>query len=229
MKLPTKLNSHSLISTAIIVSLIFLFSCADPVYFEEPQPRNGKDLKSFPTSLRGNYIDENDYTLTVTKKWMVKWANVKGIVSVDSFDIEIDSTEITDENQNRIVFENESTTFILELRNDSVDFDYQYHDTLFQISELSKLRKFKGHYLLNQSGGNNQWLVTRISIDKKGLAFSKLSLDDNFETLSSITPIKVDSTSDGNIQTYHLNPKRKSLKKLYESGFKQTDYWTKVK
>lgn len=74
-------------STLIILTLLtaFLSSCTN-VFFDQPQPKNGKKLKFVPTELQGTWIEQLD-TIYITKNGLeevnVKMDSLDNIASIE--------------------------------------------------------------------------------------------------------------------------------------------------
>ncbi len=66
--------------------LAFLTSCTN-VYFDQPQPKNGENLKFVPKELRGKWVDKLDtiYQNMENKNHLKDWVQINGMKHIDCF------------------------------------------------------------------------------------------------------------------------------------------------
>ncbi|MEQ9405799.1 MAG: hypothetical protein RIM99_19565 [Cyclobacteriaceae bacterium] len=214
---------------AFILLVLTIGSCEDPVKFESPQPPNQSDLKQIPKQLRGSYQSTSDSTnLTINERTIIDWTEIQFRSLRDSLDIEIDSTKIINKTTDYIEVLDGSYNLEFKFFGDSVLVDYSYRDTLFEISDMHILRRFKGHYFLNYKRSETNWKVRRLTLNKKRLSFSKVQIPEDIETLKEITEIKEIKSDSSRVTGYKLNPSRKELKKLMKLSFSETKTYKKV-
>lgn len=217
----------------LILSLLLgltLLACEDSVKFEEPQPPEKKDLNQIPRRLRGTYFSTSDSIfLTINKTQIIEWVDIETRTLIDSLDIEIDSTKISEQTPDSIqISEGMYNLNFKFLSGDSVIVYYSYRDTLFEISHEHLLRRFKGHYFLNYRRTENDWRIRRLTLDKDELSFSRVRIPEDITQLNEITEVEEIKSDSGKVVGYKLKPTRKELKQLMKHSFSDTKKYKKV-
>lgn len=213
----------------IFLLIVTLWSCEDPIKFEEPQPPNQNDLKRIPKKLRGSYLSTIDSTyLKIDERTIVDWTDIEFMTLVDSLEYEIDSTKIIREFANYIEVIDGNVNLNFRLFGDSVLVRGSLRDTLFEISETHILRRFKGHYFLNYKRSDANWKVRRLTLSKKELSFSMVRKPEDIEILKEITEVKEIKSDSGKLTGYKLKPSRKELKRLMKLSFTETKTYKKL-
>ena len=206
-----------LLSTIMV--LLVIYSCEPYVAFTESQPVDKKVLSKFPSKIRGTYKDSSQVnTISVSKNHITK---------TSKWDFKINKNEL-DTNKARI-----QGQLILDLQtdrkipftldNDSIQFSVIQLDTVFELSKINILKKYKGHYFLNREYGESNWKVEKLTINKGQLTISKISNQFDLDQLREITNTSIDTT-------YTFTPTKKDFKKFIKSGgFKNNIVYYKVK
>lgn len=207
-----------------ILVFSLLTSCTT-IYFEEPQPKGGKNLKSIPEKFHGEYRLSEEQDLYVNEfNYVVKSFESKKI-SIE----EIHSNEnikITDS----LVFDNDLKMGIglpYKRINDSIFYNLLTIDTIF-LSDSVILRKLKRNYVLNQTDSSGYWNVMLIEKDKSGdLLISSVGLFDDSEREESMLKPEVDLEYFFDVtkfkkigdKKYLIAPTKREFKKLMKKGF----------
>lgn len=217
--------------TLSILLILTLLACEDRLKFEEPQPPGKNDLNQLPRKLQGTYFSNSDSTfLTITETQIIEWVDIVTNSIIDSLDIEIDSTLITEQTSDSVrIIDGKYNLAFKFFSADSVTVYYSYRDTIFNISNEHLLRRFKGHYFLNYRRTDNDWKVRRLTIDKNELTFSKVRIPDDISELREITEVQEIKSDSGKVVGYKVNPSRKELKQLVKHRFSETKSYLKTK
>lgn len=214
----------------IAVITLLLGACAEPIRFEQPQPANKKDLATIPKKLRGKYQSRSDNAyLTITANNVVEQVTFQTKTIIDSLDIEIDSTYITNRTPNSFQLTHKNQRFDFNFfSKDSVLVNYSYQDTIFSISPQQLLRRFKGHYFLNYAHKTG-WSVRCMTFKKGELSFSEISTKEDIDKLKEVTATEMIGTDSTQSTNYILKPDRQELKRLLKQHFAITKRYLKIK
>lgn len=99
---------------------------------------------------------------------------------------------------------------------------WSYYDTLFDVKRGDILRKYKGHYFLNQQVSTNSWRVITLAKIGNGLSLGTISTKDDLSNLRTVTETKSDTI-------FSFRPTKKEMKKfLKDKGFSHQDTFIKV-
>jgi hypothetical protein len=197
---------------------LILISCGDLVTFEAPQPEGLSNIKGIPKKFVGQYLSLNDSSkLTITSQKIIKF-------SITHFSKKIDSVDIKEIKRDTgyVVVDNK-VTFDIKVKGDSTFQHWSYYDTIFDASRGDILRKYKGHYFLNEQVSAKTWRVTAFTKISNGLTLGAVSSKEDINKLRELTDTKSDSI-------FSFRPKKKELKKfLEENGFSDKDTYIKIK
>lgn len=192
----------------------FLFSCkeeaiVDDLCFENPQPINDSELKEIPQKFLGLYKNVDSVFLKVeehliTKYYFGKFKIHKSELDSMKNDFEIAYGKLI-EKKTKAIFETKKIGDSIELSNKNID-------TIFQISDIQKVKRIGGNLILN-SKFDDLWRINIISFEKKTLKFKYLSVEDlnALDSITSIKSTKIDSVN------YLLKPSKKEFKKILNS------------
>lgn len=200
----------------ILTLISILIGCTPKpeVRFLEPQPRNKHDLKDFPKEYQGQYMSKSDSSiLTIDSKMIYQeWSGFSKVSDVEMQD-ELDTIYKED-----IKIEiSDNWTMTVNVEGDSATIKTYGIDTLFLLSENTKLRKFKGYLFLNYSCPDSTWRVKILKLEDNQLDFEKLVSSSEIDTLREVTPIFTEIDTTTNKPDHHdLQPKRKELKAILE-------------
>jgi hypothetical protein len=108
-------------------------------------------------------------------------------------------------------------TMNIDVQGDSAIIETYGIDTLFLLSEKTKLRKFKGYLFLNYYSPDSTWRVKILKLEDNQLDFEKLVSPSEIDTLREVTPIYTEIDTSTNKPDHHdLEPKRRELKAILE-------------
>jgi hypothetical protein len=198
----------------ILILIFILIGCGPKpdVIFLEPQPKNKRDLKEIPKVYQGQYLSKSDSSiLTIDSKVIFQeWTGVSKVSETEmqevldtiyKEDIEI---EISD-----------NWTMNIYVEGDSATIATYGIDTLFVLSEKTKLRKFKGYLFLNYSHSYSKWRVKILKLEENQLEFENLVSHIEIDSLREITPIVTEiDTLTSKVDHYEMQPKRRELKRI---------------
>ncbi|MEN8119539.1 MAG: hypothetical protein ABFS35_04305 [Bacteroidota bacterium] len=199
----------------ITIIIIFLLSCMPDVRFEEAQPEGKRNLKKFPQTYRGKYLNLNDSSvLTISSREISREWNQFSVIDKDSLFIELDTIFEDD-----IVLKlSDNWQIEVKLIGDSAEIKSHRMHSVFSISENDKLRKYKGYLFLNYFLAENSWDVEVLKKENDSLRFEKLVYVSDIDTLSEIINMEtVTDTVSNKIQEYILKPKRKELRQILKA------------
>jgi hypothetical protein len=223
---PTKKNMKNLL---VAFGFLMLFmACETPIYFDEPQPTNGKTEKGFDKKYIGRYqstIEKGAFLDIekdkVTGEWF--WEVEKTKAALDTLDGYVwkgDALFYYDKLQNTTV------------KGDTVIINGNSTEVLFAIGKDGVLKKYQKMYFLNHRF-NSGWEVKKLHLatnDK--LILSEISTKEEMEYLQQVTNIDsvmVDDTSN-NVHYYKANPSEKEFEAIMNgSFFKVEEVYVRVK
>jgi hypothetical protein len=216
MKIRTKIISFILFTTFI--------SCkkadAPIVGFNEPQPIDIGNLSKIPNRLLGKYLNIKDSSLLVINENVIKRVNNFS----DKIHIkELDSLNVLSGN----VVINLKTKKRTQVRRigDSLVFYQNYTDTIFRLSKINVLKKYKGYYFLNSLFEEKNWETKKVKLSKVKLSKVKLTIStinsiEEIQNLEKITTSSHDTIS----QVFKFKPTKRQFKKFVkEEGFGEED------
>lgn len=184
----------------IFFSTIFLVSCGDNVRFEVPQPEGKGDEEAFPKKICGTYLSSKDSSiLTITTDQIIRKFNTRFAVHKSYMD---SSHKIKRDTS----FYDTLDKMNVVVKGDSVYGRLKYTDTLFSISQIGRLRIFKGYYFLNTEKSFNNWDVKLMTFKGKELTILHDWSEDDLIKMRQITHSR-DSTR-------KFKPTRGQLKKF---------------
>ncbi|NQY09332.1 MAG: hypothetical protein HRT71_07425 [Flavobacteriales bacterium] len=226
----------------ILLVSLFAIGCGESeMHFAEPQPSFAKTLNEFPTSLQGDYALESDsqmvgsftrrYPNRVDTATVINAENhitissnsifnyVKGSIGID-FKL-LDSTDRAEfENEKSIdeminmYYKRPNFDFILTSMVDSiVTYDVSIIDTMFYVSDINIIKKYKENIYLNMSTGDTTWFVIQIkSSDPNTISYNSTSDEDEtvLERIMELNNEPFDKSS--------ASPSKKSMKKFIKMG-----------
>jgi hypothetical protein len=197
----------------IIVTSLALFSaCGPSITFEEAQPANTKALSKFPKNVQGNFISEDQASIvTISDDIVLRAYDYTVKTAKDSLPFMLHLRHDT-------LFSNEGEGSVfatnVKIAGDSIITDVRYTDTLFMITDSSVLKKFKGHYFLNErfraDGNAYSWSVRKLSVEKGVLTITEIGSQKDLDDLRAITEI-TDTTAT------KFAPTRKQFKQFLET------------
>ena len=207
----------------ILTVLIFatiLFSCKEPlVQFEDAQPTNSRELNQISRKLIGTYYNSEDNTeLEITKNLFIKKMILTDTVNIS----ELGENEIL---KGDSIFDKVRNFKIkVTIINDSLFTNYQYLDTIFNLTQKDVLKRFKGYYFLNKYGkDNNSWEVLKLKLSKGILNINSISTENEIDILNEITETAVD-----NNRPFRVKLTKKQFREFVEeNGFSEGESYLK--
>ena len=195
-----------LISTLLIFLII---SCDPSVVFREPQPAGSTDLKAFPSKVHGTYLETLDdssvYVVTSTYIFQ-KYVEELGRSEEEIMeDIEVELKGDT------LFLQEIGMAFPVIRRNDSIFGTITVFDTIFDISDNYKLRKFKKNYFLNFPH-DTLWMVYKLQFGKGHRAYLfDINEDKEAKIFEKHSKVDVIRNTEGKPKKYIMNPSRKEM------------------
>jgi hypothetical protein len=99
---------------------------------------------------------------------------------------------------------------------------YYFNDTIFNL-ETDQIKKFRGHYYINDLLSNNNWDVHKIKLRSGFLTIEGISTEEEISNLEQITETKNDTT-----KTFVVKPTKKQFKVfLKKNGFNSGEVFIK--
>lgn len=191
-------------------------------YFENPQPINDSELKSFPNKFLGLYINVDSVYLNFQKDFILEnfaWKSKIPLTDLDSIKLEFDVSE------NEITSKKDkSLKYQYRKLKDSIEIIVKRTDTLFKFSNFQKAKRINGNLVISKKD-SIYWNIKLFSFNKDKLTIKQLYSDSDLKKIDSITKMKskmIDST------TYIISPSRSEFKKFfnlrnfgYDKGYKK--------
>lgn len=209
------------VRTIIIYFIFFatLISCrksdAPIAGFEEPQPIDISNLSKIPNRLFGKYLNIKDSSLLVINENVIKRVNnFSGKIHIK----ELDSVNVL--SGNAVI--NLKTKERIQVRRigDSLLFHQKYTDTIFRLSKMNVLKKYKGYYFLNIFFDEKNWETKKVKLSKGKLTISTINSIEEIHNLEKITASSHDTIS----QVFKFKPTKRQFKKFVkEEGFGEED------
>jgi len=197
----------------LIYCITLISSCGQFSSINKPLPKQEKELKSFTIDIQGDYLNSEDNSiLTITDNSVIKTYD---------FDIRFLKDSIGPNNyiKNDTIFnkyfdEKEK----VKLSGDTIIQHIYKAIPLFKVSQDNVLKKYKGHYFLNNRYSEFDWIVTILSV-RKGIMKVQGVQDINIDNLEDLTNTNLDTTS------FDINSVRKPLNNvLIENGIGRSNY-----
>lgn len=217
------IKDFSWILTPFLIAILLSCTPTPEVRFLEPQPINKRDLKSFPNIYQGKYRSKTDSSILIIASKMIteELIGVAKIAKNDMFEeldtIFLSDTEVT-------LADNLSLTVIID-GDSAIMRTNGGIDTLFILSDKTKLRSLKGYLFLNSQRTDSTWRVKALQLKDGNLGFDELISSNQIDSLKDITHIVTGFDSVANrIDHYNLNPEKRELKEILriretETGF----------
>jgi hypothetical protein len=209
------------VRTIIIYFIFFatLISCrksdAPIAGFEEPQPNDISNLSKIPNRLFGKYLNIKDSSLLVINENVIKRVNnFSGKIHIK----ELDSLNVL--SGNTVI--NLKTKERIQVRRigDSLLYHQNYTDTIFRLSKMNVLKKYKGYYFLNILFDEKNWETKKVKLSKGKLTISTINSIEEIHNLEKITSSSHDTIS----QVFKFKPTKRQFKKFVkEEGFGEED------
>jgi hypothetical protein len=191
----------------IVIALSFFTACGPVVTFDEPQPAGADDITHFPRRFHGTYLSESGQSsLSVSETSIIRTTDYDLVIHPSQLDSnqKISGDTLTD------IETNDKT--IISFAGDSILIPVFYTDTLFMISEVNVLRKFRGHHFLNILHEKAGWEVLDLTLSKGKLVLSEIS-SEGFANLKEIMETPADT-----LPSLHITPARRQFREAVNEG-----------
>lgn len=212
----------------VLISLFILTACEPGIYFEDPQPIDGKTQKKFNNKYIGKYKSSSTKGafLEITKSSIITeyfWKEEYTTTSIDT----MPSFEWKND---KLYYFNEPQKFTQ--KGDTIIIDKYSKDVVFEIGESNLLKSYKKMYFLNTEYDYG-WKVKKLMLDSKNnLVISKISSNDEIEHLEQVTTVETvmhDDTS-GSVDYYKVKPADDEFDDIINgSFFKVEDIYMRIK
>lgn len=202
-----------------ILLLLILISCKEvsaelevagnTFYFENPQPINDSELKSFPNKFLGRYMNEDSLYLNFKKDVISSeyiWKNKIPNTDLDSLKLEFDF--IDDE----IVSKDGSFKFSYRKLKDGIEIYDEKIDTIFRFSNTQKAKRINGNLVISQKD-SIFWKIKLYSFDEDKLTVKQLYSDSDLKKMDSITKVKAKMLDSS---TFIIAPSRSEFKQFFK-------------
>jgi hypothetical protein len=207
-----------LLCSSSILAVIVLSACQPPATFIEPQPKDVAALSEFPQRIQGKYLNTEDSTfLQISANSMIRIYDFNEKIHLN----DLDSTE-------QIIGDslydlNTNTSQFIRVEGDSIVMHEHEIDTLFIISKLNVLKKYKGYYFINMYNQDENWEVKKL-----GFSHSKLILS-SINTKQELKQLKAMTISTQDTMPYVFSLSRRQFKKFVrDEGFRDTEEYLKI-
>lgn len=169
---------NRLIFIYLLVCLTGMFACKPSVTFTEPQPSGADNLSKIPGRLQGMYISPDDHSLLkISDRLMERTLDSNYTFTRKS----LDSNEVL--LGNTIVDLKTGEKFPVKIVGDNLIYHVRQCDTLFELTDSSVIRKFRGYYFLNNRYGKDAWSVRKAELSKGTLTISRIVSKSDLEKL----------------------------------------------
>lgn len=209
----------------------FLTSCKETqsipignaIYFENPQPINDAELKSFPNTFLGMYIYQDSSYLNIQKDMITDERIWKSKISYRELDSVISDYELSDK---EMVSKDGSWKFQYRKLKDSVELTNRRVDTLFIFSNFQKAKRINGNLVISKKD-SIFWNIKLYTFDKEKLTVKQLYSDTDLKKMDSITKVKAKMLDSS---TYIITPSRAEFKQFFKlKDFGYDTHYKKVK
>lgn len=193
--------------------LLALAACEAPATFDKPQPADTRDQERFPRRLQGAYLAEDSTQLLIDATTVLKKIDVElplGPADLDStLTLWGDSIRVEDSGE----------TFAFRRVGDTLMVHVLHTDTLFRIGEGQVLRKYRGHYFLNDRREDGAWTVRKLNLKKGVLTLGTLSDPEDIRLLEEIAELPADT-----LRPRHFQVSRRQFREFVrEGGFSEME------
>lgn len=208
------MKKHTILLLLILVSCKEVSADAELAgnifYFENPQPINDSELKSFPNKFLGSYMNADSTFLTFQKEYIFKehFYNFKlSNIILDSLKLEYNISE-----NEMISKKDENVKFKFRKLKDSIEISDKTIDTIFRFSNTQKAKRINGNIVISQKD-SIFWKIKLYSFDEDKLTVKQLYSDSDLKKMDSITKVKakmIDSS------TFIIAPSRSEFKQFFK-------------
>lgn len=172
------------------------------VTFETPQPIGKLDIREIPKRFVGKYSPLEQSLSVYDSNALAYDSNVFQIRRNLIVETKILDTEQLLDSADQELYKHDTAFSIVEygggstnmvIKGDSVFYHMISKDTLYSSLRGDVLRKFKGHYFLNQKTPSGKWFVRKLSKFKDGLIVGTISSTADIDKLKLISESQSDT------------------------------------
>lgn len=179
-------------------------------YFNEAQPVNDSDLKSFPVKYRGIYATTDEVReLHIDEKDIYYKYFLNGEITKSELETLTDSI-IYKNGKLTVISPDESIVYDTEEKGDTIFFHKQIMDTVFSLSKRQIAKRFKGQLVLSEKD-SVYWSARILSIHNDTLFWKYFKDKSDFKKLKALVN---DIRTDEDTLKVYLNPSRKEFVKI---------------
>lgn len=217
----------------LLIGILCLACDSNKLSFEQPQPREAKNLNKIPSKLRGKYfIEEDSVFLYVTRNSIIKEGTYAFKDLLDSMMTKAESSDFLGNEQRKdtsIIIKEDGFEIVAEIEGDSIFLSVSGRNTLFEISETHLLRQSGQQYFMNiQRTNKTSWDVKSMTLINNTLLISSLPGNQNIDSLKSITEIETFLHKDGEVDHYKLNPTLRELLEIVKASKSSAKRYRKI-
>lgn len=193
--------------------LLVLAACEAPATFDQPQPADTRDQERFPRRLQGAYLADDSTELLIDATTVLKKIDLE--LPLGPADIDSTLTILGDS----IRVEDSGETFAFRRIGDTLMVHVLHTDTLFCIGEGQVLRKYRGHYFLNDLLDDGVWTVRKLTLKKGVLTLGTIADPADIRLMEEIAELPADT-----VRPRHFQVNRRQFREFVrEGGFVQRD------
>lgn len=212
------MNGLRYVKLLVVLVLTSLFvTCEPPVVFMEPQPIGEKQLTVLPDQFRGMYWCKTDsITLIINDKTIYKDLDFETSLSKS----EVDSNPEVSYTNGRLYIKELNKSFPAQLKNDSLVFNLNLKDTIFNISEKQVAKLFKGRLILNIQLQDKSWEVKVLTLNQNSmLTMAQAEIPQDLEKLKHITKVdEVNYSENEKIRQIKISPSKDEFNQILKQG-----------
>lgn len=201
----------------ILLPLLVLAACEAPATFDQPQPADTRDQERFPRRLQGAYQAEDSTELLIDATTVIKRIDLE--LPLGPADLDSTLTLLGDS----IRVEDSGETFAFRRVGNTLMVHVLHTDTLFRIGEGQVLRKYRGHYFLNDLLDDGVWTVRKLSLKQGTLTLGTISDPDGIQLLEEIAELPADT-----LRPRHFQVSRRQFREFVrEGGFSEKEIYVR--
>jgi hypothetical protein len=204
----------------LFVTTLFTACSENEVSFNEAQPQNVKNRKTFKKSWYGIYHNPAESTLLKLEDRQI----IMMYEITEHFSLaELDS--LRQGMKDEPLFAIPQNYYAIDSLGDSASVFVHLEDTFFSISDSMALRFYKGKCYLNFMRDSASWNVTQLSLNDSGhLRLSVIhSTDSILNIIADITRHKEPRDEEGRVINAHIQPGKEEWRKMLNSGLFETE------
>ncbi len=196
--------------------LIVLAACEPPVYFDSPQPSNGKVEQTFnkkyvgrykSTTADGVFLEVSEEKVISERFWEVKQTRAA-----------IDTLEGYKWRKDQLYYNNELQK--ITIKDDTIVIHGHSKKMIFENQGNNVLKSYKGMFFLNEEYEPG-WKVQKLHLTTKNkLILSRISSAEEIELMQELTEVDAVRQNDtSGVQYYKVNPSEDEFNDILDGSF----------